>query len=266
MKNEDYYGLLESMETGTLSINKANINLRLNANTSIIAATNSIYGEYRYDKSFYDNIPILPQLISRFDFIFIINNTNSIHNVINKMIDNFINKNDNNNYNNILLKKYIRYAKDLDVNLDKEILNKLGEYYIKLKESSMKLGNTSGIIIDYRHFASLVRMVISHTKLRLKNKPDLEDVDGIIKLHEYMLNTLNNVKFELVEPSKIELIRMMISNLVKIKNTDILDINDIINECVKSGQFDRSNIDIYINELINTGILHKLNNNTIKVN
>lgn len=63
-------GIHEVMEQQTVSIAKAGIFTSLQARTSILAATNPIFGKYKARLRPHINIGMSPALLSRFDFIF----------------------------------------------------------------------------------------------------------------------------------------------------------------------------------------------------
>ena len=63
--------LLEAMEQQTLSIAKAGIVCQLNSRTAILAAANPKKSKYNPKESVVDNINLTPQLLSRFDLIYI---------------------------------------------------------------------------------------------------------------------------------------------------------------------------------------------------
>ncbi|GJQ10624.1 hypothetical protein GpartN1_g2415.t1 [Galdieria partita] len=70
MRNE-HQALLETMEQQRVSIAKAGILCSLSARTSVIAAANPCKGHYDSSKTISDNLRMSPQLLSRFDLIFL---------------------------------------------------------------------------------------------------------------------------------------------------------------------------------------------------
>lgn len=72
MSPNDQISLYEVMEQQTLSISKSNIITTLNANTSILAAANPVFGRYNRKKSIADNMNLSNALLSRFDIVYLL--------------------------------------------------------------------------------------------------------------------------------------------------------------------------------------------------
>ena len=64
--------LHEAMEQQTVSVNKAGVNVELNARISLLIAANPIYGKYNLEKSIKDNVNLEHSMVSRFDLIFLL--------------------------------------------------------------------------------------------------------------------------------------------------------------------------------------------------
>lgn len=67
--------LHEVMEQQTISIAKAGIVASLNARTAILAGANPVNSRYNPRRSVIDNINLPPSLLSRFDLIYIMLDT-----------------------------------------------------------------------------------------------------------------------------------------------------------------------------------------------
>lgn len=75
MSNQ-HNALLETMEQQTVSIAKAGVICTLSARTAVLAAANPKGGSYRRDKTLLENLNLPAPLLSRFDMVFIMLDTN----------------------------------------------------------------------------------------------------------------------------------------------------------------------------------------------
>ena len=72
MEDNSKIVLLEAMEQQTISIAKAGIVCQLNSRTAILAAANPKDSRYLQNKSLVENINLPPNLLSRFDLLYIL--------------------------------------------------------------------------------------------------------------------------------------------------------------------------------------------------
>ncbi len=203
ISDEDKAGLLEAMESQTISVAKAGIVARFNAKTSILASANPKFG--RFEKNIYpsEQFDIPPALLSRFDLIF------PIADLMDEELDRNIAKHiliqheaagaqleQVEAYEQVasppidpdLLRKYIAYArKNVKPRLLREASDRIANYYIELRKLGLKQGVTP---ITPRQIEGLVRLAEASAKSRLSPVVNSKDADVAISLFEYMLNTL----------------------------------------------------------------------------
>ncbi|MGC8676028.1 MAG: minichromosome maintenance protein MCM [Candidatus Micrarchaeia archaeon] len=203
ISDEDKAGLLEAMESQTISVAKAGIVARFNAKTSILASANPKYG--RFDRNVYpsEQFDIPPALLSRFDLIF------PITDVMDETMDRNIARHilmqheaagaqlaEIENYEQVeappidpeTLRKYVAYArKNVRPRLTKEASDRIAEYYTDLRKLGMKQGATP---ITPRQIEGLVRLAEASAKARLAGTVELRDAETAVQLVDYMLNTL----------------------------------------------------------------------------
>ncbi|MGC8628852.1 MAG: minichromosome maintenance protein MCM [Candidatus Micrarchaeia archaeon] len=203
ISDEDKAGLLEAMESQTISVAKAGIVARFNAKTSILASANPKYG--RFDKNVYpsEQFDIPPALLSRFDLIF------PITDLMDEELDRNIARHiliqheaagaqlaavaqyeqvEAPPIDSELLRKYIAYArKNVRPRLLKEASSRIEDYYTELRKLGLKQGATP---ITPRQIEGLVRLAEASAKSRLSQVVELKDAEIAIQLVDYMLNTL----------------------------------------------------------------------------
>ena len=75
MKDSEHQALLEAMEQQSISVAKAGIVCSLPARTSILAAANPINGHYNKTKTVCENLKLPPNILSRFDLVFVLLDT-----------------------------------------------------------------------------------------------------------------------------------------------------------------------------------------------
>ena len=106
------------MDLSSIVIKKANLDLKIRTNVSILAASNPQYGIYNVNKSLKENLNLEASMISRFDLIFLILQRPTISNdkkIATKILDLHRIKQDDQPDNSYLsmefLRRYIYLAK-----------------------------------------------------------------------------------------------------------------------------------------------------------
>ena len=72
MRPQDRVAIHEAMEQQTISVAKAGITTVLNSRSSVLAATNPVFGRYDNYKSASENIDLMTTILSQFDLIFLV--------------------------------------------------------------------------------------------------------------------------------------------------------------------------------------------------
>lgn len=166
------------MEEGEFTINKYGINAKIKSPTVIMASANP-YGSTN-NNSFdnqerinLDQIPLIKSVIDRFDLVFVVKDstdesesreyvTKKMNLVTEKTLDYYL-----------FLQKYIAYAKQFEPTLNEESQILIEEYYVNLVKSS---NNNNNKFRSRRCLDTLIRLVKSFAKLKLKNIVEQEDV------------------------------------------------------------------------------------------
>lgn len=187
MRPEDRSALHEAMEQQTVSINKAGISAVLNTRCSLLGAANPKSGKFDTYIDITQQINMPPSLLSRFDLLFIIQDTPDEKRdraVADKIIDNHM------QYGNPatplpdtllprdLYRKYVSYARDnCKPVITPEIKHHASDFYIQMRK---KAG--VGIPITPRQFEAIIRLSEASAKVRLSDYVEEEDIARAVSL------------------------------------------------------------------------------------
>lgn len=191
MSDEDRSNLHEGMSLGTITVAKANVQATLNARTSILAAANPKFGRFDISKSLVSQINLMPSLLSRFDFIFVMRDIPgkerdsliadkifSEHSDDREEVD-VLEKN--------LFKKYISYAKQFHPKLGEGAVRTLKDYYVGLRDRIKMVDGKPAIPLGARQLEGLIRFSEAAAKMRLSKLVTISDAEYAIKIMESYL-------------------------------------------------------------------------------
>jgi replicative DNA helicase Mcm len=203
ISKDDQGGLLEALESQSISVAKAGIVAKFSAKTAVLAAANPKFG--RFDQNTYpvEQFDIPPTLMSRFDLIF------PIKDVTDEETDKKIARHILIQYEaagaqiagmkeyeqverppveNEILRKYIAYArKNVHPRLTPDASKRIQDYYIELRKIGLSRGATP---ITARQIEAIARLAEASTKSRLSDTIEVRDAELAINLLNFMLNTL----------------------------------------------------------------------------
>ncbi|MEJ2267550.1 MAG: minichromosome maintenance protein MCM [Nanoarchaeota archaeon] len=192
MDASDRSAMHEGMEQQTITVSKANVQAKLRAETSVLAAANPKFGRFDPYQSIAQQIDLPPTLINRFDVIFTMRDipnreqderiaTHVLHEHQKRGAEMYIPRD--------LFRKYVAYAKQrIKPELSNEAVSEIKKFYVELRnkpvasESAMK-----PIPISARQLQALVRMSEASAKLRLSKVVTIEDAEKAIELMKYYL-------------------------------------------------------------------------------
>lgn len=187
MREEDRSAIHEALEQQTISISKAGITTTLNSRCSVLAAANPKYGNFNPYKTVKEQITLSSPILSRFDFIFILQDTPESEQDMNIAIS--ILMKDFQNDDKIpfdLLRKYISYArKNVHPVMTFEVAKRLGEFYTNWRTSAVV--NNNPIPITARQLTAMSRVAKASARARLSDKVELEDAERAIRLQEFCM-------------------------------------------------------------------------------
>lgn len=183
--------LHEVMEQQTLSIAKAGIICQLNARTSILAAANPVDSQWNQNKTIVDNIQLPHTLLSRFDLIFLlVDSQNELYDrrLANHLVSLYYRETNNEGCELLdlaLLRDYIGYARSYVNPLLNEASSRcLIDKYLQMRKAGSGFGQVSAYP---RQLESLIRLAEAHAKIRLSSVVSVQDVEDAYSLYREAL-------------------------------------------------------------------------------
>lgn len=272
MRPEDRVALHEAMEQQTVSIAKGGIVATLNARTTIIAAANPKEGRYNIHRPPKDNIDLPITLLSRFDLIYVIRDVPEQERD-SKLVDHVLKtRSPEAVYSDIfsmdLLRKYIAYAKRLDVRMTEAAMRKIKDYYLKMR---MRSSEEDPISISPRQLESLIRLSEAIARAKLKRVVEEEDADRATYLLDHFLRCVG-ITMEAEKPD-IDLLYSGVPMKRRSKTGIVIDavekvtkrysdgeyayIRDVINYIINHSTLTAEEAEVIIDKLITEGVLYK---------
>ncbi len=187
MKTRDRGSLLNAMEKGFVTYDKANNHLRFDARISVLATANPKGDKFvgRKPDIWLKQIPFDPALLTRFHLVFFIRKPNQQEFIdIAKKIVSDRQKNLEIN-DELFIKDYIEYAHMIDVKFDEKLKKDIIEFASKLKIDEDEFL----VDIGPRIILGIMRLAKASARIELRNvvdKTDLETVFEIIKTSLYV--------------------------------------------------------------------------------
>ncbi len=265
IKPEDRSALHEVMEQQTCSVAKGGIVATLNARTSILSASNPIYGKYDPYKNITENVNLPVPLLTRFDLIFIVRDSPD------KEKDNLVASHILEIHRDTeqaarpaididLFSKYLSYAKQIEPALTPEAIDIVRSYYMDMR----RIESEGMITVTPRQLEALIRLATARSRLLLKDMVDAEDAQRAIYLVDQMMRTagvdVNTGKTDFGvlygKPqsvvSKEKTFMELFRGLTGAENNDVED-KVLIGELVKTGKFSDEEARKYIQKFNREG-------------
>lgn len=199
LQEEDKPKLQEGMESMSVSVDKANLHVKMKVTGGIISAANPIGGHFTMsgEKSVEEQFNIPTPILNRFDSIFVI--TDSVDEVKDaKIAEKMIRRHRGKlsmNYDKEFLRKFFAFIRSQkEPEIDEEVEKIINKTYCLARQR-----NDSRVKLNARFLNGLTRMCVASAKLRLSSKVELKDIERCILIlaeTEYKVNPyiLNNLK------------------------------------------------------------------------
>lgn len=195
MSKEDRDQIHEALEQQTVTIAKAGVQARLSCECSLLAGANPKYG--RFDptaRSIAEQIELPPTIINRFDLIYPVRDTpepqkddataRKILGVHTETCSDCV------AMDTTLLRKYLYLAKSQKPTFSKNAIERLTEYYLKIRNSYSNESSVKAVPISARQLEGLIRMSEAYSKLRLSKEVTVRDANSAIQLLDTCLRQI----------------------------------------------------------------------------
>ncbi|KAK1349328.1 MCM DNA helicase complex subunit [Hamiltosporidium tvaerminnensis] len=238
MSAGDRVGIHEVMEQQSVTVAKGGIYCILNARCSVIAAANPVLGYYSEKMSVGENVGMGNSIISRFDIVMVVKDTNErdreiAHHVLNNRSGKIQSKSNYNISNDCIsqkeLKKYFKAAKEIRPVMTKEAGDYISNYYVSTRQSKPDL--------TPRFLETLVRLATAHSKLRMCYRIEEEDSISVVEMMEEIMS--EESKFKGSKKRKIETRKNLVNEEIILE-----EINERDDLEERKGDFgDKSNVE-----------------------
>ena len=272
IKKDELVALHEALESQTVTISKATIHATLKAECAVLAAANPKFGRWDRMKTIAEQIDLPPTILNRFDLIFVIldvpeeKRDEAIADAILKPlvkpeeVEPLIPPE--------LLRKYIAYAKRIIPQWTEEAINKIKEFYVKLRKVYSQAEGIKTVPISPRQLESLIRLAEASARLRLSKFVTKEDAELAISLLTYSLKQVGidpetgKIDIDIIyagvsasQRSKYSLILDIIEEMQKVYRGPV-PVEDVLEEAERR-KIPRDKAEEIIKKLMKDGIIYE---------
>ncbi len=177
MKKEDYASMYNAMEKGFVSYDKRGKHYKFDALIKLLSSANPIGDRFKSYKieQIKKQLPFDSALLSRFHLIFFVKRASlqKFAKIAEKIISD--EKKEASKNDIIFIKRYIRYANQINVKLPNHFIAKVKEFVVNLKEKEDKLP----FDITPRTIKGILRLLKASARIELRDKVDAKDLDRI---------------------------------------------------------------------------------------
>lgn len=195
MKDEDKNDLNECAEQGTVTVNKAGINGSLQAKTTLIMASNPKYHTFDSNSPFMQQLNLPYALLTRFDLIFILRNTNEEMLKLMELINTYDIQPTPKTIEKDLFVKYIISARELNP----KMTSKAREIIMNKMRGIVEFKKTldENLPLTVRQLHAMRRLSTAFAKLKFHQEVLPEDVNDawdlyVISIKSSYVNTDND--------------------------------------------------------------------------
>ncbi|MBN1377502.1 ATP-binding protein [Candidatus Woesearchaeota archaeon] len=185
MKKQDMASLYNAMEKGFVTYDKGKTHIRMDAKIKVLATANPRGDKFEGKKKekIREQLPFDPALLTRFHIVFFIRKPDieKFMKITRKIVrDEKINIKEEDIH---FIKKYIEYAKSIDVGLEPEFEAKIIEFVEEIKKDE----NSFIVDITPRIVKGIINIAKANARLHLRNKTSREDIEKAINILKHSL-------------------------------------------------------------------------------
>lgn len=271
MRPEDRVAIHEAMEQHTVSVAKGGIVATLNARTAILAAANPTFGRYVLHRPVTENISLPVTILSRFDLIFVLRDVPDKE-TDGKMAEHILEMHKKGSSPTEppipmeLLRKYVSYARGIKPVLTPEALQRLKDFYLKMRAASESEG--SPVAITARQLESLVRIAEARARATLRKEVSAEDAEAAIVIMKRSLEEVGidvsslKIDIDIIMTGKPKSARdklqVIISQLMEMeKETGIVEREALLDELENKYKIQKVEAERLIGQLLREGTIYE---------
>jgi replicative DNA helicase Mcm len=230
MSKEDRDQIHEALEQQTVTLSKANIQAKLSCECSLLAGANPKYGRFDpYSKTIAEQIELPPTIINRFELIFPVRDIPepAKDEKLARMVLSLHKDKDKSTaeIDTPLLRKYLNLAKSIIPSITDDAIERIVEYYLKIRGSGDPDKKVKPIPISARQLEGMVRLSEAYAKLRLSKMVTVNDAKNAIEMLDHCLK---EVAFD-KETGTVDIDRIA-TGIGASQRNKILDIKLLISE------------------------------------
>ncbi len=180
MKKEDYAAMYNAMEKGFVSYDKKGKHYRFDALIKLLSAANPVGDKFKsYNiEQIKKQLPFDSALLSRFHLIFFVKRA-SLHQFA-EIAERIISdeKKEASTNDILFVKRYIKYASQIDVKLQDHFIAKVKEFVVNLKKEEDRLP----FEITPRTVKGIIRLLKASARIELRDKVDTKDLERVFSI------------------------------------------------------------------------------------
>ena len=184
--------LHNALESGVTTIHKSNIHKDVKTEVSVLATANPKYDRFDPYKSIKEQFNLRETILSRFDLIFSIEDRpdkEKDKEIAEHILCTFNPKSKKDILDKETLKKYLEYARHRKPVMTQDAKDHANSYYVNVRNNHYDLSDNI-VSTDTRTLESIIRLAGAISKLKLKDKITVTEVDESIDIMDYCLRNI----------------------------------------------------------------------------